>query len=83
MNLTRYAVAAAIAFATAGAPVLAQSAAPLSVAASAQRSGPRTGNASQFWNKDDYWVPLGIFAAVIIAIIVLHKDGTRDLPRSA
>lgn len=81
MTFTRFAVAAAIAVATAATPVLAQSAAPLSVAASVQRSGADTAHASRLWN--DYWVPLGIFAAVIIAIIVLNKDGDRDLPRSA
>lgn len=81
MSFTKFAVAAAVALATAGTPVLAQSAAPLSVAASAQRSGAQPGNANQFWDKDSYWVPLGIFAAVIIAIILLHKN-SDDLPHS-
>jgi len=81
MSFTKFAVAAAVAFASAATPLLAQSAAPLSVAASVERSGAPTGNANRFWDKDEYWVPLGIFAAVIIAIIVLNKNND-DLPRS-
>jgi hypothetical protein len=80
MTFTKIAAAAAIALATAGAPVPAQSAAPLSVAASVQRSGADTAHANRLWN--DYWVPLGIFAAVIIAIIVLNNKSNGDLPRS-
>ena len=77
MRFTKFAVAAAVALATAGSPVLAQSAAPLSV----QRSAAQTGNANQFWNKDDYWVPLGLFAAVILAIILINR-GHHDHPHS-
>jgi hypothetical protein len=80
MSFTKFAVAAALAITSAATPVLAQSAAPLSVA----RSGAQTGNASQFWNKDDYWVPLGLFAAVIIAIVLINRShDDDDLPHSA
>lgn len=80
MRFTKLAVAAAVALATAGSPVLAQSAAPLSI----QRSGAQTANGSQFWNKDDYWVPLGIFAVVILAIVLIgQSNDDDDLPTSA
>lgn len=83
MRFTKFAVAAAVALATAATPVLAQSAAPLSVAAAVQRSGADTSNASRFWNKDDYWVPLGLFAVVIIAIILINRShDDNDLPHS-
>jgi len=80
MSFTKFAVAAALAVTSAATPVLAQSAAPLSVA----RSGAQTGNTSQFWNKDDYWVPLGLFAVVIVAIILINRShDSNDLPHSA
>jgi len=80
MSFTKFAVAAAVAFASAATPVLAQSAAPLSVV----RSGAPTGNSSQFWNKDEYWVPLALFAAVIIAIVLINRNHHEDdLPHSA
>jgi hypothetical protein len=81
MSFTKFAVAAAVAFASAATPVLAQSAAPLSIA----RSGAQTGSANQFWDKDEYWVPLGIFAVVIAAIILIgsSNDNDDDLPHSA
>lgn len=81
MSLTKIAVAAAIAFAAAGTPALAQSAAPLSVAASVERSGAPAGQANRLW--DNHWVPLAIFAGVIIAIILLNNHSNNNLPRSA
>ena len=80
MSFTKIAVAAAVAFASAATPVLAQSAAPLSVV----RSGAQTGNSSQFWNKDEYWVPLALFAVVIAAIVLINRSHHNDdLPHSA
>jgi len=81
MSFTKSAVAAAVAIAMAGTPVLARSAAPLSVASAVERGGAQTDHSNRFWDKNEYWVPLAIFAVVIIAIIALHKN-SDDLPRS-
>lgn len=81
MSFTKTVMAAVVALAMTGAPALAQSAAPLSVAASAERSGAEVGDANQFLG--DYGIPLAFFVAAIVAVVLLTGDDTDDLPASA
>jgi hypothetical protein len=81
MSFKRFAVAGAVALSMTGAPVLAQSAAPLSVVTSVDRSGARIHHASNLDRK--YLVGLAFFAAVIAAIVLLGGGNGHDLPASA
>jgi hypothetical protein len=88
MSFSRIAVAAAVALSMTGAPVLAQSAAPLSVAAHGaaslsvvDRSGAPVEHASNL--RRDYMFALGFFAVVIAAILLIGSKNGHNLPASA
>jgi|1185.fasta_scaffold88734_2 hypothetical protein len=78
MSFKKAAVAAALALSMTAAPVMAQSAAPLSVAASVNRDS-QAGHENNFFGLGDYAIPLAVFAAVIIAIILLNKGHNHNL----
>jgi hypothetical protein len=81
MSFSRIAVAAAVALSMTATPVLAQSAAPLSVAATVDRSSATVEHANDF--RRDYVFALVFFAAVIAAILLIGGKHDHDLPRSA
>jgi hypothetical protein len=81
MSFSRIAVAAAVALSMTGAPLLAQSSAPLSVAASVERRGAPVEHANNI--QRDYLFALGFFAVVIAAILLIGNDNGDNLPRSA
>ena len=70
MKIMKAAITAALGISMASAPVLAQSAAPLSVA----RAGAEAQNASQIDDYDGYLLPAAVLLVVMIAIIVLMND---------
>ena len=75
------AIIAALAVSMTASPVLAQSAAPLSVASSVSRIGAATGDASSL-RRDGYLIP-GLVIAVILAAAILwtsNKDTELDNP---
>ena len=78
MRLMKAAVAAAIGLSMTSAPVLAQSAAPLSVAQSVARSGATTEDESEL--RGGYIIPAIIIIAVIAGVILL--TGGNDNPSS-
>jgi hypothetical protein len=70
--LFRKAIVAALAVSMSSAPVLAQSAAPLSIASSASRAGAVTEGANNLDNE--YLLPALVIIAVLAAAILLSKD---------
>ena len=76
------AIAAALALSMASTPVLAQSAAPLSVASSVSRSGAAAGDANHMTDSN-YLLPGLLILAVIAAAILLSNRQTTTLPASA
>ena len=74
----RNAMIAALSLGMASTPVLAQAAAPLSVAESFQRAGPGMEGASSM--RRDIGVAIAFFA-IAIGLVVLFSDGD-DGPRS-
>jgi hypothetical protein len=83
MRFSKPLIAAALAISMSGTPVLAQSAAPLSIAAPlsvAARSGAPTDNANQFDNER-LLPALVIIAILAAAILVSHnQDGVPHSP---
>jgi len=77
MRFSKPLIAAALAISMSGTPVLAQSAAPLSVAV---RSGAQTDNANQLENK--YLLPALVIIAVLAAAILLSNSQDRVTPTS-
>jgi len=75
------AVAATVALSMIGAPVLAHSAALLSVVTSVERSGATLGHANDL--RRDHVVALAFFAVVIAAIFLIGDNDGGDLPASA
>lgn len=73
--LFKKAIVAALAVSMSSAPVLAQSAAPLSLASSASRSGAVTEGASNLDNE--YLLPALVILAVLTAAILLSKDNKK------
>ena len=76
------AIAAALALSMASTPVLAQSAAPLSVASSVSRSSADTNEASQM-TGNSYLLPALVIIAVIAAAILISNNHKSNLPASA
>ena len=75
MRMMKAAIAAALGFSMASAPVLAQSAAPLSVAHSVARAGAETEDNSQI--NGGYIIPGLIIVAIIVGVILL-TDGNNN-----
>ena len=73
MKIMKAAVAAALGISMASAPVLAQSAAPLSLSGS--RAGAATAGANQIDDYDGYLLPAAVLLVVMIGLIVLSGDG--------
>jgi hypothetical protein len=69
MRLSKPLIAAALAISMGSTPVLAQSAAPLSVAA---RSGAVTKNTNELYNS--YYLPALVIIAVLAAAILLSNN---------
>ena len=76
------AIAAALALSMASTPVLAQSAAPLSVVSSVSRSGASTGDANHMTDSN-YLLPGLLILAAITAAILLSNRQNSSLPTSA
>ena len=79
MRMLKAGLAAAIGLSMAGTPVLAQSAAPLSVASSVQRSGATSEDANEI--RGGYIIP-GLIIVAIIAGVILLTSGGNDNPSS-
>jgi hypothetical protein len=80
MSFKKAAVAAALALSMTAAPVMAQSAAPLSVATAV--NGSNRADQNRLFGLGDYAIPVAVFVAVIVAIILLNKGNDRNLPAS-
>lgn len=80
MRFSKPLIAAALAISMSGAPVLAQSAAPLSIAA---RSGAVTGDANQL-DHSSYLLPAAVIIAILAAAILLgnHHNRPAGTPNS-
>jgi len=81
MRFSKPLIAAALAISMSGTPVLAQSAAPLSIAAplsAAARSGAPTEDANQLRNQ--YLLPALVIIAVLAAAILIsnNQDGVHS-----
>ena len=79
MRMLKAAMAAAIGISMAGSPVLAQTAAPLSIAHSVGRTGATTDDESEL--RGGYIIPAIIIVAVIAGVILLTSGG-NDNPSS-
>jgi hypothetical protein len=77
MRFSKPLIAAALAFSMSSTPVLAQSAAPLSVAA---RSGAVTRNSNALYNS--YYIPALVIIAILAAAIIIsnHQDNNPHSP---
>jgi hypothetical protein len=73
MRFSKPLIAAALAISTSSTPVLAQSAAPLSVAA---RSGAVTKNTSELYNS--YYLPALAIIAVLAAAIIISNNQNNN-----
>ena len=79
MKIMKAAITAALGISMASGPVLAQSAAPLSVAGS--RAGAEAQSANQIDDYDGYLLPAAVLLVVMIGIIVLmNDDGGSNSP---
>ena len=79
MSLFKISLAAALAVSTVSTPLLAQSAAPLSLAGSARAGASVTGS-SQL--DEESLIPAFALLAIMTAIIVLTGGGERDFANS-
>jgi hypothetical protein len=73
MRFSKPLIAAALAFSISGTPILAQSAAPLSVAS---RSGAVTRNSSELYNS--YYIPALVIIAVLAAAILISNNQNNN-----
>ncbi|HEY5711917.1 MAG TPA: hypothetical protein VIT38_08485 [Allosphingosinicella sp.] len=80
MKITKAILGAALCFSVAGSPVLAQSAAPLSVAAPVDRSGAATEDESSL-DTSGYLLPALVIIVVLAGAILLASGGS-DNPSS-
>lgn len=79
MRVIKAAVAAVIGLSMASSPVLAQSAAPLSVAQSVSRTGASTQDENEL--RGGYIIPAVIIIAIIAGVVLLTSGG-NDNPSS-
>lgn len=75
------AIVAALSISMVSTPILAQSAAPLSLAAAASRTGaPMAGASNMDFDEDDMILPAAILIAIIAAVILLRDDSDPTSP---